>query len=37
MTQQNGEWNVMDENDLNPQLVEEIGKAWHPVARYQSR
>ena len=37
MVQNSGEWNVMDESDLNPELIEAIGKALHPVARYTSR
>jgi hypothetical protein len=34
IVQQHGEWNVMDEPDINPLLVEAIGKALHSVARY---
>ena len=37
IVQQNGEWNVMDEPDINPELVANIGKALHSVARYNSR
>jgi hypothetical protein len=37
MVQKDGEWNVMDESDINPQLVDAIAKALHPVARYNSR
>lgn len=37
IVQRNGEWNVMDESDINPQLIEAIGNALHPVARYNSR
>jgi len=36
IVQKDGEWNVMDENDINPQLIEAIAKALHPVARYNS-
>ena len=36
IVQKDGEWNVMDETDINPQLVEAIGKGLHPVARYNS-
>lgn len=37
IVQKEGEWNVMDESDINPQLIEAIGNALHPVARYNSR
>ena len=37
IVQKNGDWQVMDDNDINPQLVDAIGKALHPVARYNSR
>lgn len=37
IVQRDGEWNVMDESDINPQLIEAIGNALHPVARYNSR
>ena len=37
IVQKDGEWNVMDESDINPQLIEAIGNALHPVARYNSR
>ena len=36
VVQKNGEWNVMDETDINPELIDAIGKALHPVARYKS-
>lgn len=34
MVEKNGQWNVMDDNDLNPDFLDAIGKALHPVARY---
>lgn len=37
IVQKNSEWEVMDESDINPHLIEAIGKALHPVARYNSR
>ena len=37
IVQKNGEWQVMDDSDINPQLIEAIAKALHPVARYNSR
>ena len=37
VVQKDGEWNVMDETDINPELIDAIGKALHPVARYNSR
>lgn len=37
VVQKDGEWNVMDETDINPELIAAIGKALHPVARYNSR
>lgn len=37
IVQQDGDWTVVDETDINPQLIEAIGKALHPVARYNSR
>jgi hypothetical protein len=37
IVQKNGDWQVMDEIDINPRLVDAIGKALHPVARYNSR
>lgn len=36
IVQKDSEWEVMDESDINPQLIEAIGKALHPVARYNS-
>lgn len=36
VVQKDGEWNVMDETDINPELINAIGKALHPVARYKS-
>ncbi|HUH32772.1 MAG TPA: hypothetical protein VLZ28_02400 [Daejeonella sp.] len=36
IVQKDGEWSVMDENDINPQLIDAIGKSLHPVARYNS-
>jgi hypothetical protein len=36
IVQKDGEWNVMDENDINPQLIEAIGRGLHSVARYNS-
>ena len=36
VVQKDGEWNVMDESDINPALIDAIGKALHPVARYKS-
>jgi hypothetical protein len=34
MVQKDGEWNVMDEPDLNPELVKAIVEGLKPVARY---
>lgn len=34
MVEKNGEWNVMDETDLNPELINAIVEGLKPVARY---
>ncbi|MBS7563642.1 hypothetical protein KHS38_04425 [Mucilaginibacter sp. Bleaf8] len=34
MVEKNGQWNVMDDADINPEFLDAIGKALHPVARY---
>jgi len=34
MVEKNGRWNVMDDSDINPDLLDAIGNALHPVARY---
>lgn len=34
MVEKNGSWNVMDDTDINPEFLDAIGKALHPVARY---
>ncbi|WP_247232079.1 hypothetical protein [Telluribacter sp. SYSU D00476] len=36
MVQKNGDWEVMDEDFVNPELVDAIGKALHPRASYNS-
>ena len=36
IVQKNGEWNVMDDETINPEIVESIGKALHSHARYNS-
>lgn len=36
MVEKNGEWHVMDEEDVNPELVAAIAHALKPVARYNS-
>jgi hypothetical protein len=36
IVQKNGEWEVMDDSDINPELIAAIGKALHPVANYNS-
>jgi hypothetical protein len=36
MVQKDGEWNVMDEENINPELVEAIAKALTPHDRYTS-
>ena len=34
MVEKNGSWNVMDDTDINPEFLDAIGKALHPIARY---
>ncbi|MEJ2902472.1 hypothetical protein [Pedobacter panaciterrae] len=34
MVEKNGQWNVMDETDINPKLIEAIAKELKPIARY---
>jgi hypothetical protein len=34
MVEKDGSWNVMDDADINPDFLDAIGKALHPVARY---
>ena len=35
MVEKNGQWNIMDDDtDMNPDFLDAIGKALHPVARY---
>lgn len=34
MVEKNGQWNVMDDADINPDFLDAIGQALHPVARY---
>ena len=34
IVEKNGQWNVMDETDINPELIEAITKGLKPVARY---
>ncbi|ETZ22117.1 hypothetical protein N824_24645 [Pedobacter sp. V48] len=34
MVKKNGQWNVMDETDINPKLIEAIAKELRPIARY---
>ncbi|WP_158826483.1 hypothetical protein [Mucilaginibacter lacusdianchii] len=34
MVEKDGQWNVMDDADINPEFLDAIGKALHPVARY---
>jgi hypothetical protein len=34
MVEKNGSWNVMDDTDINQEFLDAIGKALHPVARY---
>jgi hypothetical protein len=34
MVEKNGSWNVMDDTDINPEFLDAIGQALHPVARY---
>ncbi len=34
MAQQQGEWNVLDEVDINPQLIDAIAKELKTHARY---
>ena len=36
MIQQNGDWKVVDEEDMNPEITEAIGKALEPHDRYTS-
>ncbi len=36
MVYRNDEWEVVDEEFVNPDLVEIIGKALHPRARYSA-
>lgn len=33
---QNGDWNVMDEPDINPELVADIGRALHSASRFNA-
>ena len=37
MVQKNGEWNVMDDDTINPELINAIGEALRPLARYNSQ
>lgn len=32
ITQRNGQWRVMDDLNIHPELLDEIGKALHPLA-----
>lgn len=34
MVEKNGEWNVVDETDINPELINAIARELKPVARY---
>lgn len=36
MVERNGEWQVVDEEDVNPALVEAVAQALKPHARYNS-
>ncbi|HEV7348588.1 hypothetical protein [Telluribacter sp.] len=36
MVQKNGDWEVVDEEFINPELIEVIGKALQPKASYNS-
>ncbi|GAB3171708.1 hypothetical protein [Telluribacter humicola] len=36
MVQKDGDWEVVDEDFVNPELIEVIGKALQPRARYNS-
>jgi len=37
VVQKEGEWHVMDESDVNPELIKAIGEALRPVATYSGR
>jgi len=37
IVQKDGTWNVMDDDSINPQIVEAIGKALHPYSRYNTQ
>jgi hypothetical protein len=36
MVQKNGDWEVVDEDYVNPELIDVIAKALHPKASYNS-
>lgn len=36
MVERDGEWHVMDDEDLNPEMVAAIGNAIRPHSRYNS-
>jgi hypothetical protein len=34
IVQKDGTWNVVDDDTINPEIIEAIGKALHPYSRY---
>ncbi len=37
IVEKDGSWNVMDDDTINPEIVEAIGKALHAHSRYNSQ
>jgi hypothetical protein len=37
VVQKDGEWQVMDEADINPELIKAIGEALRPVATFNGQ
>jgi len=37
IVQKDGQWNVMDDDTINPELIKAISEALHPLARYNSQ
>jgi hypothetical protein len=37
IVQKDGSWNVMDDDTINPEIIEAIAKALHPHSRYNKQ
>jgi hypothetical protein len=37
MVQKDGAWNVMDDDTINPEILEAIGRALHTHSRYNTQ